>query len=455
MGVCAVAAALLLMLTARGVQAGDAWPQFRGPTMQGVSDAKSLPLHWGDGQNVAWRTAIHGKAWSSPVIWGRQVWMTTATSDGHELYAVCVDRDSGQVVHDLKLFDIAHPQYCIPFNSYASPTPCIEAGRVYVTFGSPGTACLDTQTGKVLWARRDFVCNHYRGAGSSPLLYKNLLIMHFDGSDYQYVVALDKETGQTLWRTDRDVDFNDIQPNGKPAGDGDFRKAFATPRIATFDGKDVLISLGSKALYAYEPTTGRELWRVDVKSSFSGSDTPVVGEGLVFFTTGHGQSELLAVRPGGHGVVNDTNVVWRTHKKVSTRSSVVYADGLLYMVSDAGIVSCLEAKTGREVWHGRIDGEYSASPLYADGRIYFFNQTGKTTVLAAGRKFKVLAENQLGSGKPTRQSSSSTLTLQPDDGFMASPAVAGNALFLRTRTYLYRIEDSAMGSAGMTRWKHG
>ena len=398
--------------------ANDDWPQFRGPLGGGVSDSKNLPLNWGETQNVKWKTPIPGKAWSSPVVWRNQVWITTATPDGRELYAICVDRDTGKIVHDLKILDVAHPQYCIPFNSYASPSPCVEQGRVYVTFGAPATACIDTQSGKVVWVRTDFVCNHYRGAGSSPVLYKDLLILHFDGSDFQYVVALNKKTGQTVWRTDRDVDFGDLEPDGRPRADGDFRKAFATPRVFNIDGHDVLVSLGSKALYGYDPTNGKELWRVEVKSSFSGSDTPIFGDGMIFFTTGHGQSELVAIRP----LPDRAEVAWRTHKGIPTRSSVLLADGLLYMVSDAGVVSCLDSKTGEQVWHGRIDGEYSASPIYADGRIYFFNQDGKTTVLAAGRRFKVLAENGL------------------RDGFMATPAIAGKALFLRTRTALYRIE---------------
>ena len=413
-----VLSALCTVIVAAMARANDNWPQFRGPFGDGISDSHGLPIRWGETQNVKWKTPIHGKAWSSPVVWGNQVWVTSATPDGHELYAVCLDRDSGRVVIDEKLFDIAHPQYCIPFNSYASPSPCIEEGRIYVTFGAPGTACLDTRTGKMLWARTDFVCNHYRGAGSSPVMYQNLLILHFDGSDYQYVVALDKTTGQTVWRKQRDVDFGDLEPDGKPRAEGDFRKAFATPRVFNIDGRDVLVSLGSKALYAYEPTTGRELWRVDVKSSFSGSDTPVFGDGLIFFTTGHGQSELMAVRPNA----DHADIVWRMHKGVPTRSSILLVDGLIYMTSDGGIVSCIDAKTGAQVWHDRIDGEYSASPIYADGRLYFFNQDGKTTVLAAGGTFKVLAENQL------------------PDGFMATPAVAGRTLFLRTRTALYRIE---------------
>ena len=384
-----------------------------------------MPLHWGESQNVRWKTPVHGKAWSSPVVWQNQVWVTTATPDGRELFAVCLDRESGAVVHDVKLFDVAHPQYCIPFNSYASPSPCIEEGRVYVTFGAPGTACLDCSSGRVVWERTDFVCNHYRGAGSSPVLYKDLLILNFDGSDYQYVVALDKHTGRTVWRTERDVDYGDLEPDGKPRAEGDFRKAFSTPRIGRLDGRDVLVSLGSKALYGYEPTTGKELWRVEVKSSFSGSDTPVIAGEVVYFATGHGQSELMAVRPGGGGNITDSAILWRTHRHVPTRSSVVVTGGLVYMVSDAGIVSCMDAQTGKDVWHNRIEGEYSASPIYADGRIYFCNQDGKTTVLAAGREFKLLAENQL------------------PDGFMSTPAVAGHALFLRTRASVYRIETSS------------
>ncbi|HXE52998.1 MAG TPA: PQQ-binding-like beta-propeller repeat protein [Tepidisphaeraceae bacterium] len=415
---CFLLAAMLAFGTALG---SDTWPQFRGPTFNGISDAKNLPLTWDETHNVKWKTEIHGKGWSSPVVWGNQVWMTTATPDGHELYAVCVDKDSGRIVYDLKLFDIAHPQYCIPFNSYASPTPCIEEGRVYVTFGSPGTACLDTHTGKVLWTRTDFVCNHYRGAGSSPLLYKNMLIMNFDGSDHQFVVALDKQTGKTLWRTERDVDYADLKPDGTPIGDGDFRKAFSTPRICNVEGQDRLISLGSKAIYAYDPFTGRELGRLEIKTSFSGSDTPVCADHMIFYGTGHGGTELVAVRPEEPDVLRPSYIIWRSHKHVPTRSSVLVVAGLLYMTTDAGIATCVDTKTGKEVWHGRIDGDYSASPIYADGRVYFFSEQGVTTVLKPGREFKILAQNPL------------------PDGFMATPAVVGDAMFLRTRTHLYRV----------------
>ena len=181
---------IVLWLSMASVFAEAQWPQFRGPTGEGLAEGK-LPLEWSEDQNVRWKSPIHGRAWSSPVVLGNQVWITTATEEGDELFAVCVDLESGQVVHDLKLFEVAAPQFAHKFNSYGSPSPVIEEGRVYITFGSPGTACLDTQTGKVLWERRDLECNHFRGAGSSPILYKDLLIMHYDGSDFQYVVAPD------------------------------------------------------------------------------------------------------------------------------------------------------------------------------------------------------------------------------------------------------------------------
>ena len=401
------------------------WTQFRGPAGQGVSDATGLPVQWDEQQNVAWKTAIHGKAWSSPVVWGEQVWLTTATPDGRQLSVLCIDKNSGKVLHDLKLFDVPTPQFAHDFNSYASPTPAVEEGRVYVVFGSPGIACLDTKTAKVLWERRDFVCNHWRGAGSSPVLYKDLMILPFVGADYQYIVGINKKTGETVWKTDRSIDFQDIDPNtGKPQADGDWRKAFSTPRVVSFGGgKPILLSLGSKALYAYDPDTGKDLWRAECRSSHSGSATPVVGEDLIYFNTGHGKPELWAVRPGGQGLVSDSDVAWKLKRNVPTRASVLLHDGLIYMVDDGGIASCIDAKTGRKVVSKRIGGNYSASPLFADGRIYFFSEDGKTTAIEPGREMKVLGESKL------------------DAGFMASPAVDGNALILRTKTHLYRIEQ--------------
>lgn len=381
---------------------------------------------------MKWKTPIHGRAWSSPVILGNQVWLTTATEDGRELFAICVDRDSGKIVHDLKLFEVEKPQFAHKFNTYGSPTPVIEQGRVYITFGSPGTACLDTGNGKVLWQRRDIVCNHFRGAGSSPILFGDLLIMNYDGSDHQFILALDKKTGRTVWEQKRSIDFKDLGPDGKPEADGDWRKAFATPHLAMLDGQPVVLSQGAKAVYAYEPKLGRELWRVEERTSHSGSTRPVVGHGLVFVNSGWSSGQILALRPGRNGEVIDANsdvltngplqLAWKTKRNVPKKPSLQLVDDLLFSIDDGGVASCLDATTGVEVWRERIGGNYSASPLVSGNRLYFFSEEGKATVVAASRKFEKLAESSLA------------------DGFMASPAAGGEALYLRTKSALYRIE---------------
>jgi outer membrane protein assembly factor BamB len=413
------AAAAVALFVLLGLQ----WPEFRGPDGRGHAAVPGLPLSWSETQNVKWKTAIHGRAWSSPVVLNGQVWVTTATEDGRQLYAVAIDQATGQVLHDLKLFDVATPQYAHPFNTYASPSPVIEPGRVYVTFGSPGTAAVDTATGKVLWTRRDLECNHYRGAGSSPILFRDLLLLHYDGSDVQYVVALDKHTGKTIWLTKRSIDFQDLGSDGQPMAEGDLRKAFATPQIIDVDGQPLMISMGAKATYAYDPLTGKERWRVEERTNHSASTRPVSAFGLVFLPTGFPKGELLAVRPNGHGDVTATHVAWRLTRGVPNKPSVLLVGDLLFMTTDAGVASAVEAKTGTVVWTGRIGGTHSASPVAADGRVYFFSEDGKAIVVQAGRTFKILAENQLG------------------DGFMASPAIDGKAFYLRSKSHLYRIES--------------
>ncbi|HET7694385.1 MAG TPA: PQQ-binding-like beta-propeller repeat protein [Vicinamibacterales bacterium] len=411
---------LHLLITA--VLAAAQWTEFRGPQGTGIVRDARIPEKWSETENVRWKVPVHGRAWSSPVVLGRQVWLTTATPDGRQLYAMAFDKDTGRTIFDLKLFDVATPQFAHSFNTYASPSPVIEPGRVYVTFGSPGTAALDTATGKVIWERRDLECNHFRGAGSSPIVFRDLLIMHFDGSDVQYVVALDKRTGRTVWKTPRSVDFKDLEPNGKIKADGDFRKAFATPLIVTVAGQPVLISPGSMAAYGYDPLTGRELWRLEERTSFSSSTRPVAGHGLVFYTTGFNTGQVLAVRPDGRGDVTETHVAWRSTRGAPKKPSLLLHDDLLFMVNDNGVVACVEARTGAEVWTGRLNQTYSASPISAGGRVYFFGEDGKATVIEAGRTFKVIAENLL------------------DDGFMATPAIDDAALYVRTKSHLYRIQ---------------
>jgi len=419
--------ALLLVFHSLLVQASDHWPQFRGPDGTGHSDARDLPLTWSETQNVVWKTQVHDRGWSSPVVYGNQVWLTTASADGRKLYALCLDRETGRIIRDMKLFDVAQPQFAHSFNTYASPTPVIERGRVYITFGSPGTACIDTSNFKVVWERRDIECNHFRGAGSSPIIFRDLLLMHFDGSDHQFVMALDKRTGKTVWQTKRSIDFQDLDANGKPAAEGDMRKAFATPHVAMINGRLEMISLGAKAAYSYDPFTGKELWRVEERAQHSASTRPVIGHGMIFYPTGFSTGQLYAVRVGGNGLITDSHVAWKVRRGISNKPSILLIDDLIYVINDTGIASCFEAKTGELVWQKRIGGEYSSSPVYADGRIWLFSEDGKTTVIRSGRTFEQLAENRL------------------DEGFLASPAIAGKAFYLRTRTHLYRIEKKPDG----------
>ena len=401
------------------------WPDYRGPRRDGVSEATNLPLHWSETLNVRWKMPIHGRGWSSPVIWGKQVWLTTATEDGKVLSVLCIDRDSGQILLDRKLFEVAKPRpLSNPINTYASPSPTIEEGRVYVHFGSYGTACLDTGTFEVLWERRDLPCDHWRGPASSPLLWEDLLFLHMDGADVQYVVALDKTTGANRWVTFRSVDYGDLEEDGRPRASGDYRKAYNTPLVVDFQGEPQLISPSAKGAYGYDPRTGSEIWQIS-HGGHSSAPRTLYSDGLVGISTGYigGTAQLWGVRLGGRGDVTGIHVAWKYARGSPKHSSPVLVDGRVYMMSNDGIATCLDFKTGKEIWKGRIGGLHSASVLYAGGRIHFFDEEGQTTIIQPGETLEILARNQL------------------DDGFMASPAVADGALFLRTTTHLYRIQE--------------
>jgi len=422
---------VLLLLLAGGLERARAeWPEFRGPWGDGHVSAPGdqtivgLPLTWSETENVKWKTEIPYRGWSTPVVMGGQVWLTTATLEGHDFYAICVDAETGEVRFNERLFHCERPEPLgNSVNCYATPSAAIEPGRVYVHFGSYGTACLDTSDCKVLWKRQDLPCRHYRGPASSLILFEDLLVLTMDGVDVQYLAALDKRTGQTVWRTNRSVAWNDEDIPDPMAREGDRRKAHSTPLIVRAGGQVQMLSAGAKAAYGYDPRTGRELWRVRY-DAWSAATVPLYDQGLAFIISGWGgKTELLAIRTDGHGDVTDTHVAWRFGSAVARTASPVLVDGLIYMVSDEGSLTCLEAATGKQVWRSRIPGTYAASPIYGDGRLYFFNQQGKTTVLKPGRSFEALATNTLA------------------DGFMASPAVAGKALFLRTRTHLYRVQS--------------
>lgn len=423
---------LFVLLFAAPAAASDVWPEFRGPGGQGHSDSTGLPLEWSEDENVAWKTAVHGKGWSTPVVWGDQVWLTTATADGTKMSAICVDRNSGKVLLDRLIFENAPDDVeplGNPVNAYSSPSPAIDGERVYLHWGSYGTAALDTKTFKELWRRRDLPAQHFRGPGSSVVMFGDTIILTMDGVDHQYLVALNKKTGETAWKTQRNTDFGDLTPEGEPKAGGDFRKAYTTPTFAQIGDRIEMLSCGAKAAYAYDPATGEVLWSLRYKG-FSNASRPVfsaaVGEqGMWFINTGYSRSELWAVKPGGSGDITDTHVVWQAKRNIPLRTSPVVVNGLLFAVDDGGIAQCIDGKTGDAVWRTRLgDGkaQYAASPVYANGRVYFFDWEGLTTVVEPSRELNVLATNRL------------------DGGFMASPAIAGKAFFLRTKTHLYRVE---------------
>ena len=412
------------------------WPEWRGPGGQGHASAKGLPVAWSETSSVAWKTALPGRGWSSPVIEGKQIWLTTAietpakpedaarrlkknTGDQPmtllekvELHAVCVDRDTGRIIHDLPLLSEDEPQWIHQLNSYASPSPVIEDGRLYCHFGTFGTACVDTAKGAPLWKNTDLHVMHENGPGSSPVLWKDLLIFHLDGSDRQSLVALDKSTGKLAWKTDRTGKMND---------NPQLKKSYGTPIVIESGGKAELISPAADWLYAYDPASGRELWKLPFgRLGFSITPRPVTGHGMIFMSTGFMKPEMIAVKLGG-----EHDIAWRYAKGAPTQPSPLLIGDELYFVSETGIITCLDAKTGAEIYKERLGGDYSSSPIFADGKIYIGSRTGLVTVIQPGKKFGVLGKNQL-PGK-----------------IMATPAAVDGALFIRTDEALFRIGSGA------------
>ena len=404
-------------------QSQENWTHLRGNNLDGHSLSTKAPVSWSETSNIAWKTAIRGVAWSSPVVFGDQIWTSSATDDGKEMFAVCTDFNSGKILKEVMLFKPDSVQHQHPTNSYATPTPCIEDGFVYVHFGTYGTACIDTRTFQIVWTRTDLNCEHMQGAASSPFIYKNLLILHIEGTDVQYLVALDKRTGKTVWKTDRPHEFYDhIEPVS--------RKAYCTPIVVNVNGKDQLISNGSQLAIAYEPETGKEIWQV-FYSDDSTISMPLSYNGMVYVNSGwmlpkDGSpfyARLLAVDPTGTGDVTKTHVPWEVDVDVPQISTPVIVDSLIYMVHERGMLTCLNAKTGVVVWKEKLKDQFNASVLYASGNIYLFGVKGKTYVIKPGLSYQLVSENQL-------------------DGMVkATPAIVRDNIIFRTDKYLYRIGE--------------
>ena len=417
-------ALFLLAVLPSNLGANTYWNQFRGPN-NGIAPDANLPIEFSDTKNVQWRTPIHDLGWSSPVVWKDQVWLTTAKVDGSEVFAVCVDLETGKKVYDIKVFDVSDPQTEYNhLNTHATPTPIIEEGRIYVHFGSYGTACLDTKTGKKLWERRDLNCDHRVRAASCPIIDGDLLFLTYDGVDNQFVAALDKESGKTRWITKRSYKSGRVPPKDKP---NDNRKSYATPTIIEHNGKKQLISPAAEATYSYDPATGEELWFIRHGAGFGYNVTckPIFRHGLVFTNSGISKN-LFAIDPSGSGDVTDSHIRWKTRRGVSNIPAPLIVGDFLYMITDSGgMVSCYKAKTGEQIYSERLGGlqNHWVSPVFANGKIYLFSRDGIFSVIEASPKFNVL------------------YTKESDTTFVSMPAIVGNSMLIRSNTHLYRIAN--------------
>ena len=408
--------ALLIGLVISAAPSAEEWPQFRGPTGQGHSTERGLPLQWSESTNVVWKTPVPGLGWSSPVVAGGRLWLTASVEQrpprgraSMSLRALAFDVQTGRQVVDVELFRLDRTELLNPKNSFASPTPILKGDRVYVHFGAEGTAAL-TSAGEVLWRTRlPYESQH--GGGGSPELHGDLLIINCDGNDVEaFVVALDKQTGKERWKRQR----------RKPSD-----QAYTTPLTIRVGDRDQIVSVEAYRAGGYDPASGREIWRVRYDEGFSNVPRPVYGHGLVFIATGFQQPTLMAVRPDGEGDVTRTHVAWTLRRGAPFTPSPILVGDELFVVSDTGILTCVDARTGTVHYQQRLGGNYSASPIWADGRIYFLSEEGVATVISPGKVFSKLAVNQL------------------NGATLASIAVSGGSLFIRSHSHLYRISMPA------------
>ena len=417
------------------VLAGDQWPEWRGPGGQGYAQVRDLPVSWSETEHVAWKVVVPGRGWSTPVIENGRVWVTTGIdtpaskadaerrrktstnaqpltiSESVSLRAVGLDLKTGEVLHDIEVISQRDPQMIHQQNTYATPTPIIENGRLYCHYGPYGMACLDVESQKVLWRNQSLDVKHENGPGSSPVLWGDHLIVHCDGIDQQYIVAIDKNTGKQAWKTHR---------TGHQRDDVQMRKSYATSLVVKVQQQPQVISPGADWVYGYDPISGRELWKLSYgMQGFSNASRPIAGHGLVYVCTGYMNAQMLAIRVDQKRKGSQAEVVWSLKKQVPNVSSPLMVGQEIYFVSDNGIASCIDAKTGKAHWVQRIGTKFWASPLYADGRIYFFGSEGDTAVIEPGTSFRRLASNQL------------------DGTMLATGAAVDGSLVLRTDQAVY------------------
>lgn len=404
---------VLLLFCFQATRAGEiaTWPQFRGPDGQGSIGDVALPVDFEDGESLRWRTPIPGLGHASPVHDGTTAWLATASSDGKKLGAVAVDLASGELQREITLFEPDKVEEIHADNSYASPTPVLDNGKLFLHFGTYGTACMDAAKGEVLWRNIEFTIDHQGGPGSSPVLFENLLIITGDGANEQFLAALDINDGHVVWK----------QPRSAPLRDNVItHRAFTTPLLASFNDAPLLISPGPDQCHAYRPATGEEVWHVRYVG-FSTVPRPVCDGRAVYFCTGYYDPELWAVDLGGSGNVTLSHVRWKAKTTIpDTPSPVLYRDEVIAL-SDNGVLLSLDAQSGKRNWLFRLGGNFSASPLIAGDLLYACSEEGLVKVVDISAKPSLVATNKLG------------------ERIMASPAIIGTDLLIRTDKALYRF----------------
>lgn len=415
------------------------WAQFRGTQGTGVADANAKPpTKWDPSSQTVWEADIPGTGWSSPVYEGDKVWLTSAVTQAAteeeiaeklkndpmakiktlaaslDLHAICVDANTGDIIHNIKLVTVDSPEPINPMNTYASPTPAIRNGKVICHFGNYGTWCIDENSGDVLWDEK-FVVKHSVGPGSSPVIFGDKVIIVCDGTDLQFIVAVELETGNQIWKTDRPP----FRTNN-----GEFRKAYCTPILIEANGSQQIIIPGAQWIAGYDPESGEELWRADHGDGFSIATMPVYESGLVVFSTGYMKGELVAIDPTGTGDVTKSAIAWRA-RNAPKMPSLIAQNGQIFMISEKGILACLDAKTGNVINRHRLGGNFSSSPILAGGNLYLSSREGVMSVVKCSSDFTKVASNKF------------------DGSLMASPILFGNDLLVRTENKLVRVTGSA------------
>ncbi len=413
------------------------WPQFRGPRGDGSSLVKDLPVSWGGiFDKPKWKTTIPGRGWSSPVVSGDRIWLTSAettamvehrveetleenphgtldfqTVESVTLLAIEIDGNTGTILQTITLATIAKPAPIHVQNSYASPTPILDEQRVYCHFGSLGTYCIDRKSYKNLWSVK-LAIDDITGSGATPVVLDDMIIIPCDGAHEQYLIALDTGTGKPRLKTHRPPIKAD-----KPA----FKRAFSTPLVVRQSERTQILSTTAQWLVSYNPKDGSEWWRASIGNGYSLIPRPIVDQGVAFVCSGFMKPEMFAIRIDGSGDVSQSHVVWKKGRQVPEISSPIVLDGKIFCVSSLGVATCVRVADGERLWQQRIPGTYSASPICSEGKIYFTSQSGVTTVIAAEEKYREISRNEL-FGET-----------------YASLAVIEQDLLIRSHPILYRI----------------